>query len=916
MSFFSRLFRRAPKVTACTDELPPHGAEQAPGVVRETQEQISASSLDALLLERALEEGGAAQREARRRLAELLDSGALSLDQLPTDERSLPAVLAIAAACSSTSHFEQVAARVGDSSLWTQLAVYGAGAKLRQLAAARVEGAEALRAVLKAARERDKSVYRIAKAKLDALHAVAKQQEQQRAHMQALAETIERHSFKPFDGAYVATLEHLEREWRGLNVEVPDALAARVQTAIDRAREVIAEQIRIAGAQAAHQAALDNAEPLRSATLAELTKLLSAMYSAESFDDTAANAALERLDKLSARWEDTLRYKPALSEETERFMALKAAVERLARCLLEAGPLAQQLRELEQTPTDAAYERLAATIEPHACVGDAVPERVGEALKIVKRWRERQASQQAAMADAERQVAKLIRLAHQALQAGRSRQALGIRRSIDAPVSRLPTLSKRLAERLQLLDAKLDELHDWKQFAATPKRAELIARMQALIGADQPPPVLAERIKRLQQEWKALARTSADSEEDWAKFHEAAQAAYAPCKAYFEAQAQLRARNLERRKALVEALTQYEADTDWTQADWREVANRLRAARQEWRESAPSGRAATKPLQKQFDECVRRIQERLDAQYAANIARKQALVERARELVRLEDAAQAASAVKALQAEWRGIGVTPRDEDQRLWAQFKTHCDAAFDTLRKQRAERRSELERNEQLALELCAQLEALAHLDGAEPTAAAARMRELREAFERIEALPRERVRPLRERFDAAIDGFNRALDRLRERELAEAWNNFFAAAERVRLHQLSPEAISVEALRREIDAVDRWPKGGKQAIEAKLARPCSQDAQANERALRHLTIRAELASGAETPECDQSQRRALQLDALVNRSHDAGANAREVLESLAFEWIKIGPVPAQLYEALHTRFRACWARTHGAA
>src|SRR5690606_28900563 len=97
----------------------------------------------------------------------------------------------------------------------------------------------------------------------DALNAEAKRAEEAREHMRSIADAIERHSYKPFDGAYVATIDHLEREWRALDVPIPEELRTRVESAIDRAREVIAEHIRAEGARAAHEAAVANAQAQR-----------------------------------------------------------------------------------------------------------------------------------------------------------------------------------------------------------------------------------------------------------------------------------------------------------------------------------------------------------------------------------------------------------------------------------------------------------------------------------------------------------------------------------------------------------------------------------------------------------------------------------------------------------------------------
>ena len=907
MSLISRLMGKTPDSDSVisSDSQAPGGS----GVRADAASDVRALEFGDRLLELAFDDGNTLQRAARQRIAELIDARVVTIEQLPADPAKQRSVLAIAAMTADPTNFETIAARVSDAATWVELAVHASSARLRQLAAARVEAPDDLRAVIKSARERDKNVYKIAKAKLDALNAEAKRAEEAREHMRSIADAIERHSYKPFDGAYVATIDHLEREWRALDVPIPEELRTRVESAIDRAREVIAEHIRAEGARAAHEAAVANAQAQREGITDELRKLLGALYGGSEFDASAAASVRDRIAKLVERWNDTLQYRPAGSDESKQFEALRCAVERLATEIGKAGAVARQLEFARAAPSDEAYRQLESLIVDRSLFGAEVPPIFEEVQSAIQHWKEQQAATRASIEDAQRRIAQLIRKAQHALAAGSSRQALGIRRAIASKLNRLPTVPKHLAERLQALDERLQELQDWKRFAVAPKRSELIAQMRALIGSDLPPPELAEEIRRLQEEWRSLAKGGADSEEEWAQFHAAAEAAYAPCKAYFEHQAQVRAQNLERRKALVARVAQFEQSTDWEHdVDWKHVANVLRNARQEWRNCGPTERAATKPVEQRFEEILARIQSRLDAEYASNLERKQRLVEQAKRLALAQDLAQAVNEVKRLQAAWRDIGLTPHESGQRLWEEIKRYCDAVFERRRKLHSERMTELEQNAERAAMLCAEAESLAKRSGAELQAGAARLRELRESFAQVGELPRERAAELQRRFRRAVDGFEQALTKQRRQESEQAWENFFDAANRIRLHQLDGEA-GAEVLAQHVRAIESWPKGGKQIIEEKLAQPVSKDFAANEAALRALTIRAEIITGAATPEHDQPQRRAMQLQALVSGAARSTLPVREQIEALAFEWAKVGPVPTDVYDELIGRFRKCW-------
>ena len=76
-----------------------------------------------------------------------------------------------------------------------------------------------------------------------------------------------------------------------------------------------------------------------------------------------------------------------------------------------------------------------------------------------------------------------------------------------------------------------------------PKRRELIAEMQALIGASEDPSALSKRIKLLQGEWRTTSKgIVSETGQDWEEFQRASQAAYEPCRKYFDEQAALRQR--------------------------------------------------------------------------------------------------------------------------------------------------------------------------------------------------------------------------------------------------------------------------------------------------------------------------------------------------------------------------------------
>jgi hypothetical protein len=707
-----------------------------------------------------------------------------------------------------------------DGQTIARLVVEGTSTKVRQLAAQAIEDPVQLRQLIKDVRGgNDKSVYKILARKRDALLAQARRLEQLEAEIGAVSTAIERHSHRPYDPLFIPTLEQLQNRWRALAADAEPDVLLRVQHAIDRSREVIAQHLRQIAVAASRELA-------------------------------AAHAAAE----------------------------------------------AQRLRDLEEEAAAIA---------------------AAERARILEADRKAQAEKQEAEALALRQIGGLVRKAHGALNEGSTGRAAGLRRVIEEKLPAAPPLPAHLSNQLQQLDTKLNELKDWKSFSVTPKRVELIEEMESFVGSTLDPATLADRIKSLQEEWRTLSKGAGENlEVDWQRFQEAAQKAYQPCREYFEAQALMRQENLQRRRALLERLAAFEAEHSWEQPDWRTVITALRESKQEWRRYSPVDRAAGKALQERFDALTVSLQSRLDAEYARNVKEKRSLIERAQRLLASKDSRKAIDDAKDLQQKWKAVGLGPRDEDQQLWEQFRQHCDAVFQKRQQEFADNAAGLEANKSKAITLCKELEESVALSGPELLENARKLPDLRFAFEAIGEFPREGARELRGRFERALERCEKAVAQQQARAVERSWTDLLDAADRVRAYRVAiarnADLAERDVLRRaaenHIAGVGQWPRGGLEAIENELAREDCSDFAANEAVLRKLCIRAEILTDTPTPPEDQALRRDYQVQRLI-RSMGQGITADEAqLDTMAIEWIGVGPTEEATYMRLLERFKRC--------
>jgi hypothetical protein len=583
--------------------------------------------------------------------------------------------------------------------------------------------------------------------------------------------------------------------------------------------------------------------------------------------------------------------------------------EKLAAQAAEAAAIAQAAAQAEQ---ERAQQQEAEALSAAA----AAAQREVEAAQR-KAEEEARAEHQAAEAHAIGQLGSLMRKAGAALRDGSTARAAGLRRAIDEKVQSSPPLPAHLASQLQQLDARLNDLKDWKDYAAAPKRAQLIEAMKALVGLQDDPDELAAEIRRLQVEWKTISKgVSADTESDWQQFHEAAQSAYQPCREHFETLARQRQENLERRLALIARLGAFEAGHDWEHADWPLVAKALRDSRQEWRGHSPVDRAAGKAAQEDFDAIVQRLQERLGGEFAKNIADKQSLIARAQQALASEDSRKAIDDVKYLQQRWKAVGLVPRGEDARLWAEFRQHCDAVFQKRQHEYVQYCATLEGNKTRAIELCEEAEQVAALAGQELTEGVRKLPRLQEAFGALGELPNTHARELQRRLERALEKCAGSVARERAQNEQRSWRDLLDAADRVRAYRLavaegkdsSDSDALKEAAEQYITAVPQWPKGGLQAVKAALARSGADDVAANEAMLRALCIRAEILTGKPTPQSDQALRREYQMKRLVEGMGRGNSAEADALDKIVLEWVAAGASRPDVYRELRDRLAKC--------
>jgi len=891
----------------------------------------------AFLRRRASEDSNAGVREvASARYRQLLAGG--------TDEADLNARLAELALCSDESVLTFVArrgrepelrvaalGRIDTDAVLEDAAVNDDAARVRLVAVQRLRDPAALERVSRHARDKDKKVARLAKEALEEINrreaAVAKAREQRLA----LCEAMEALAAGPWRDGYRGEKLRLENRWQAVTVAADEDLAARFATAREQAEARIREEanrpapepapqptpVEVAAAQPAPDlTALINdlqdqpePDPVRLAALEQ--QLTAAEAAGEPADHADAAAYHHALRLLRDYFEAAQRY---LTHEGEVAEALNAAHTADANDDVSLRAAAQELRRvLDLTAWDLPLPR------------PIMLEQAASELDAVEEQRERASAQRAQQLAALDQTLEAL---EQQLNGGHLKEAQRLLNKAQRAVDQLPPRDhERLGRRLKKYAGRVRELQDWRRFATLPKQEELCRQMEALIDADLEPPVRAEQVRALQEQWKATGGSgSPEGQQLWERFRSAADRAFEPCKAYFDEQARIKQLNLDQRVLISEQLETFVAGADWERLDVAKLETIRAQARKEWQAAAPVDRRANEPVQARFEGLMQTLTDRIHAKQDVCRERKQALVKQARELIELDDVRAATQRAKELQAQWKEIGAAQPAVDRRLWKEFRAACDAVF--LRRDEARNQQDAERQANLARAqaLCEQAEALTQVEDESTESLRGKLQSLREAFDGIGPLPRDEARGLNERLrrvEQALTERDRDRDRQRRREELAGAEQRAALCER--LEQLllrSPDDAGAEldAAQAQWDQLPAAPTEARAELQARWERLLaaaggagfSAEELASNLARRHeLCVRAEIVAGVDSPAEDRGLRMDLQVRRLAQgMTEGLKQRPQDEARALHLEWLAVGPVPADA-AALEERFRAAVAQ-----
>lgn len=469
----------------------------------------------------------------------------------------------------------------------------------------------------------------------------------------------------------------------------------------------------------------------------------------------------------------------------------------------------------------------------------------------------------------------------------------------------------RLLTLITPLKDELAKLLDWKKFASSEKKKELIEKMKVLTEDSTAPAQKAKLVRALQDEWKTLGHSD-DNDVLWTEFSELARVAFEPCKQYFKERKEKQSANLIARNNICEQLEAFAATLAETgSVNLNELTRLENQAREDWKKYAPVAQNKINTLQSRFNAVLNTLRQHRRQLAQTHNSAKQSLIDQAKALVTHDDLAQAIQQAKSLQQQWKDLGPGSFKDDKKLWTDFRAACDALFARRDEAGKERKQQTRQVSTAVRDVLKNLGALLTLDDEAFSESRAQFNQLSAAF-RDALTPdiKAERKALQEQFSKLTRQYEARLRATPDKKTLQLQQQVQLRAdfcEALEQQILAGQALSAdtESLEQQWQAFDKvsdehldqlLKKRFKQLLQAKNADALSALLAQQEQRGRELCVEAEIMLGADTPAADKAIRMQQQLNQLqrgLGRMQPGAREKAQRLQSMELELLASGPM-----------------------
>jgi len=289
----------------------------------------------------------------------------------------------------------------------------------------------------------------------------------------------------------------------------------------------------------------------------------------------------------------------------------------------------------------------------------------------------------------------------------------------------------------------------------------------------------------------------------WARFKAASTVINKRHQQYFDNLRSSEEENLRKKTELCEQADTLAAQECKAMADWDSITQKIIEIQKQWKSIGFAPQKMNEKIFARFratcDEFFARKAEffkGVKEVYAKNLELKRALVEKAQALQDSTEWRSTSDKLVALQREWRSIGVVPRKQGNKLWAEFIAACNKFFDARKAATSDTRTQERENLAKKREIIAQIQ---QINEQQPDDAQEQIQALADQYAEIGHVPFKEKEALYQEFRQAVGDNYRGGGRGRQARQSARKAEGGGDNERSRLlrryDQLRQEAITYE-------------------------------------------------------------------------------------------------------------------------
>ena len=563
---------------------------------------------------------------------------------------------------------------------------------IRRTALNQIHEEKLLQLLIKSFKGKNKSLFRTAKDALTAVREKVQAAEKWQADYLSVQEKLKQIPSLGISPQLPLTLQALEIKWESLLDNASEEQKKNIEVLLNTAQDYIA----------AHQSELEDilteakAQSEFDAVVNELTNFHQAAQEALTSEEpleTSIARLRQGIGEAVKRWERALRFAETTADQSSQYQKLMSQLESLHLAQIALSQASDDLTRLRSLAEDELngleLKRMGVLLKQINWPLDFPKPKLLVDLEAIQGATKEKlnAAREKEAADL-KEVLKLKAIIDSQLRRGVLRPADRLFEKMQAKLAELPThKQERLEKSITKLQEEIQNLKDWKGFVTEPKKDQLLEAMAELVDFKGHVEERAERVKALQAQWKELKYDNSSEDDAVSRFKELADKAYAPCAEYFEEKSKIRAANLAAKEKICQDLTQFCSSVKPKALGWEKISEIKKQAKQDWKKIGPVDNVKIKVINKRFSQALDALDQVFEQALTDILEEKSRLIEQAKQLLVLENNAEAIDKAKRLQSLWSEQEKLPYSRERDLWKSFRACLDEIF----AKRAQLRSE---------------------------------------------------------------------------------------------------------------------------------------------------------------------------------------------------------------------------------